>query len=101
MSETLNRGRTAVDERRAWSEADKAAYRRFVRTHHPDVGGDPDEFAAGLREFRRGPHHENAAGAEPAPRGESLVFVRRSRAVPRLLAALAERRRRKRNPRVR
>ena len=88
-----------MDERSAWSEADKAAYRRFVRTHHPDVGGDPDEFAAGLREFQRDP--EIAAGTEPAPRGESLVFVRRSRGVPRLLAAFAERRRRKRNPRVR
>ncbi|WP_116201479.1 hypothetical protein [Amycolatopsis circi] len=83
-----------MDERRAWSEADKAAYRRFVRTHHPDVGGDPAEFAAGLREFRRGPQ------AETAPPDESLVFVRRSRGVPRLLAALAARRRRKRNPRV-
>lgn len=87
-----------MDERKAWSEADKAAYRRFVRTHHPDVGGDPAEFAAGLRQFRRG---EIAAGTETAPRGESLVFVRRSRGVPRLLAALAARRRRKRNPRVR
>ncbi|UKD56247.1 hypothetical protein L3Q65_05885 [Amycolatopsis sp. FU40] len=90
-----------MDERTEWSEADKAAYRRFVRTHHPDVGGDPDVFAAGLREFRRGRRDENAAGTEPAPRGESLVFVRRSRGVPRLLAAFAERRRRKRNPRVR
>ncbi|MYW89659.1 hypothetical protein G3I59_03225 [Amycolatopsis rubida] len=90
-----------MDERTEWSEADKAAYRRFVRTHHPDVGGDPDEFAAGLREFRPGPHHEIAEGTEPAPPGEPLVFVRRSRGVPRLLAALSERRRRKRNPRVR
>lgn len=30
----------------------RAAYREFVRTHHPDVGGDPDEFIAGLDEFR-------------------------------------------------
>ncbi|WP_037366435.1 hypothetical protein [Amycolatopsis orientalis] len=90
-----------MDERKAWSEADKAAYRRFVRTHHPDVGGDPDEFAAGLRAFQHGSPHEIAAGTGSAPRGESLVFVRRARGVSRLLAALAERRRRKRNPRVR
>ncbi|WP_043833523.1 MULTISPECIES: hypothetical protein [unclassified Amycolatopsis] len=87
-----------MDERKAWSEADKAAYREFVRTHHPDVGGDPDEFAAGLRKFRRDGF---AAGTEPVPRGESIVFVRRSRGLPRLLDALTERRRRKRNPRVR
>lgn len=90
-----------MDERRAWSEADKAAYREFVRTHHPDVGGDPDEFAARLDEFRRGRRTEIAAGTEPAAHGEPLVFVRRSRGVPRLLAAFAARRRRKRNPRVR
>ncbi|GAA1028215.1 MULTISPECIES: hypothetical protein [Amycolatopsis] len=89
-----------MDERSAWSEADKAAYRRFVRTHHPDVGGDPAEFAAGLREFRRGPRNETAARAE-GPRGESVVFVRRSRGVSRLFEVLAARRRRKRNPRVR
>ncbi|MGV9299875.1 hypothetical protein [Amycolatopsis sp. NPDC003676] len=89
-----------MDERSAWSEADKAAYRRFVRTHHPDVGGDPAEFAAGLREFRRGQGNESAARAQ-GPRGESVVFVRRSRGVSRLFEVLAERRRRKRNPRVR
>ncbi|MFC3516670.1 hypothetical protein ACFORO_41345 [Amycolatopsis halotolerans] len=89
-----------MDERKAWSEAEKAAYRRFVRTHHPDVGGDPAEFAAGLREFRRGPRNETAARAE-GPRGESVVFVRRSRGVSRIFAVLAARRRRKRNPRVR
>ncbi|MFD2473293.1 hypothetical protein [Amycolatopsis silviterrae] len=90
-----------MDERRAWSEADKAAYRRLVRTHHPDVGGDPAEFAARLEEFRRGPRTENAAETETASHGESIVFVRRSRGLPRLLDALTARRRRKRNPRVR
>ena len=90
-----------MDERRAWSEADKAAYRQFVRTHHPDVGGDPAEFAARIEEFRRGSHPENAAEATTASHGESLVFVRKSRGLPRLFEALTARRRRKRNPRVR
>ncbi|MDT7725067.1 MAG: hypothetical protein QOI21_1643 [Actinomycetota bacterium] len=34
-------------------EAARAAYRAFVRKHHPDVGGDPDEFIAGLEKLRR------------------------------------------------
>jgi hypothetical protein len=28
-------------------------FRAWVRTHHPDVGGDPAEFAAGLERRRR------------------------------------------------
>ncbi|MFC5745071.1 hypothetical protein [Actinomadura rugatobispora] len=31
---------------------DRAAFRAWVRAHHPDVGGDPAEFAAGLRRMR-------------------------------------------------
>jgi curved DNA-binding protein CbpA len=27
---------------------DRARYRRFVKEHHPDVGGDPATFVAGL-----------------------------------------------------
>lgn len=30
----------------------RSAVRAFVRTHHPDVGGDPETFAAGLRRLR-------------------------------------------------
>lgn len=33
--------------------SDRAAFRAFVRANHPDVGGDPAEFAAGLARFRR------------------------------------------------
>lgn len=32
----------------------RAAYRRFVREHHPDRGGDPEVFANGVRAFREG-----------------------------------------------
>jgi hypothetical protein len=46
-------------------EAARAAYRAFVREHHPDVGGDPDEFIAGLEKLRR--------RAEP-PREDSPRF---------------------------
>jgi hypothetical protein len=27
-------------------------FRAWVRAHHPDAGGDPGEFAAGLRRWR-------------------------------------------------
>lgn len=39
---------------------DRSAIRAFVRTHHPDVGGDPEVFAAGLAELRSG-------GRRPGP----------------------------------
>jgi hypothetical protein len=37
---------------RASAPEERAAYRRWVRDHHPDVGGDPEEFAAGLARLR-------------------------------------------------
>ncbi len=33
---------------------ERAAYRAFVRDNHPDRGGDPDVFVAGLARFREG-----------------------------------------------
>lgn len=38
-----------MDEPGAW----RRARREFIRTHHPDRGGDPAHFAAGLAEFDR------------------------------------------------
>ncbi len=37
------------------SPEERAAYRAFVREHHPDRGGDPDTFVEGLARFRAGP----------------------------------------------
>lgn len=34
--------------------AERAAFRAFVKANHPDRGGDPDTFAAGLAGFGRG-----------------------------------------------
>jgi hypothetical protein len=34
------------------SDAERAAYRAFVREHHPDRGGDPDFFVAELARLR-------------------------------------------------
>ncbi|WP_462186370.1 GTP-binding protein [Frankia sp. CcWB2] len=33
----------------------RAEIRAFIRTHHPDRGGDPQAFAAGLRALRSAP----------------------------------------------
>ena len=33
--------------------AQRSAYRSFVRTHHPDRGGDPEVFRAGLAGFAK------------------------------------------------
>ncbi|GAB3561886.1 hypothetical protein GCM10027445_01450 [Amycolatopsis endophytica] len=73
---------------RDWTAADKAAYRRLVRAHHPDFGGDPDEFVAQLARFRA----DRRAG------GERIVFVSRRRGLAGVFDALRQRHRRRRRP---
>ncbi|ASO21921.1 hypothetical protein FHR81_005614 [Actinoalloteichus hoggarensis] len=92
--------------------AERAALRAFVREHHPDLGGDPDRFAAGLRDLqearrraelgldRPGRHRADAAGG-PSRRADRfdgpIVGRRPDTAVRRLLHRLrrwASRRRR-------
>ncbi|MBK0868617.1 MULTISPECIES: hypothetical protein [unclassified Saccharopolyspora] len=86
-------------------------YRAFVRAHHPDAGGDPDEFAAGLAELRaqrdralgRCPQLDRQAGAGARPdRYDAPVRVV---AGPRPLRGVVHRirawHRRKRRTRVR
>jgi hypothetical protein len=71
------------------------AFRRFALTHHPDRGGDPKTFQAGLAAYRR----LAGAGAHPAARlrpgesaGHDVVFHRRSRpGVPSLLRVAGRR----------
>lgn len=79
---TAQRGRT-------WSAAEKAEYRRFVRENHPDAGGDPAVFAAGMRRFQR----------DHPP--EPVIVVRQRRGLLRLAEVLVARRRRRRRTRVR
>jgi hypothetical protein len=43
-----------------------ARFRAFARRHHPDVGGDPEAFRAGLEAFRAG-RSPFAAVGEPDP----------------------------------
>ena len=61
---------TAPDER-----AQRAARRAYVREHHPDIGGDAIQFAAGLARFD---------GASPNP-AQAHVRVVRSRRPSRVL----------------
>lgn len=64
--------------------ARREEFRAFVRTHHPDVGGDPAVFRAGLAAFReeqRDPNraHRSASGSERVyihhRRGPLLLLV--------------------------
>lgn len=43
----MSRARLASSEQRA-------AYRRWIRENHPDMGGDSDAFAVGLARYRTG-----------------------------------------------
>ncbi len=59
--------------------------RAFISVHHPDRGGDPEVFMAGLRRFDA----ESAQlRVEPLPR---VVVLARSTWLKRLITALAKR----------
>ncbi|GAC1328635.1 MAG: hypothetical protein NVSMB13_15850 [Mycobacteriales bacterium] len=59
------------------SDDDRAAFRAFVQANHPDHGGDPETFRAGLAAFRH-----RTGGSERA--GSNVVFHRRRRGVAAL-----------------
>lgn len=61
----------------------RAAVRRFVREHHPDRGGDPEVFAAGLRALRTGLSGTGSTDIHRTPRGVGHLtyWVRRRWAV--------------------
>lgn len=52
---------------------DRAAFRAFVREHHPDRGGDPEVFVAGLARFatrdRAVPPDSSGVGGTAGRRG--------------------------------
>ncbi len=75
----------------------RSDFREFVRTHHPDVGGDPATFVAGLAAYRP------AVIRADDPRLAADVVFRRT---PRGLLAVVDRMvrwyaQRRRPPRVR
>jgi hypothetical protein len=51
------------------------ARREFIRTHHPDRGGDPDAFAAGLAAYDRIPPGAPAARVVVVPDTPVLVSL--------------------------
>jgi hypothetical protein len=77
------------------NEEERAAYRAFVRENHPDRGGDPEVFVAGLARFRE------AGIGEDDPRYDAPVEVVRPLPFPvRVGVALIRTWHRRRNQRV-
>lgn len=83
-------------------------YRAFIRAHHPDAGGDPEVFAAGLARLRA----RLGAGQRPGGRGTRererpdrfdapVVVVRGSRGLGGVVRRVRSWYRRKRRTRVR
>jgi hypothetical protein len=66
------------------------AFRRFVLANHPDRGGDPARFQAGVDAYRRlGGAHPAAARAHQR---QDVVFHRRARpGIPSLLRVAGRR----------
>jgi hypothetical protein len=83
------------------NEQQKAAFRRWARENHPDVGGDPEVFAAGLQAAREGRFSEPDAPA--ADESRTTVYVQRSiHGLARVIVATQKwNARRRRPPRVR
>ena len=66
-------GRADTEARKA-----RAAFRAFVRANHPDMGGDPEEFATGLRRFRGEPEggaQQGTTAPEDLDRYDGPVFI--------------------------
>ena len=78
-----------VTSEKEWARSSRRA---FIRSHHPDRGGDPTAFRAGLRAWDDVLH-------EPRPR----VVVVKAQPWPRMLLAILAQpiRRRRRSSRVR
>lgn len=57
---------------------DRAARRAFVRTHHPDVGGDPALFRRGMERLQAGLNPLGPDADAGAPRVRVTVTRRRS-----------------------
>ncbi len=62
------------------------AFRRFALRHHPDRGGDPVRFQAGVDAYRR------LTGSRPPAPTANVVFHRRAKPGPSTLLRLAGRR---------
>jgi hypothetical protein len=72
----------------------RAQRREFIRSHHPDRGGDPADFLAGLHRFDPPP-------SEPTDGSAPIVFVAHQRWPVSAVTSALRRLRRRRRPRVR
>lgn len=76
----------------------RRAFREFVRTHHPDRGGDPVAFQAGLELFGRGARRPaRLSGTRP----DVTIYHRRGGLGVFVDWLVLRRQRRRRSPRVR
>jgi hypothetical protein len=67
--------------------------RKFVREHHPDLGGDPETFITGMRAFE--------AEQVPITPAAKVVVIKREKWPTRLVSAARRRHRGGTSPRVR
>ena len=70
----------------------RIAFRRFARLHHPDRGGNPETFQAGLEAYQR------MLGLRAPSSGAEVVFHRRPRGLEVLTAGWKARRDRRHRP---
>ena len=75
------------------NEGERRAYRAWLRTHHPDLGGDREAFEAGLRAWRA-----RLARHDP---GTTIQIYRKPRGPVARLAWHLSRRRARRERRLR
>ena len=76
----------------------QAAFRAWVRAHHPDLGGDPEAFAEGLRQWRA---RMTGLPPVPGPTAAAAVVYRRRRGAAGWVAHWRRRRQRLRSLRLR
>jgi len=70
----------------------RIAFRRFARLHHPDRGGNPETFQAGLEAYQR------MLGTRAPSSGAEVVFHHRPRGLEVLTAGWKARRERRHRP---
>jgi hypothetical protein len=62
----------------------RAAFRAFVRAHHPDIGGDPETFRAGLAAFGLRPGEQPGVVPADDPRLDAPITAVRGGALHRI-----------------
>ncbi|AEA25108.1 hypothetical protein [Pseudonocardia dioxanivorans] len=79
---------------------ERAAFRAFVREHHPDRGGDPEAFVTGLAALRAGDAGTGPSPARPHGPPPDVEFVRDLPLPTKVAVALIRTVRRHRRTRV-